>query len=801
MALRQRIEKALGAWGGWVSGHRALTIFAMVGLALGLATRLPYVEIDTSTESWLRGHDPVKLAYDELRERFGRDQLVILAIEPPSIFDLEFLATLRRLHVDLTDRIPYLDRVTSLVNIRSIYGLGDELVVEDLMEEMPQTAADLEALRARVMSTPSYLDGVISADGRITSIIIETDAYSSLGSGDDLLTGFDDESPAAPVARVFLNGDENAEIVRAVKDVVAEYQAPDFPIQIAGSVLLPYELQMAMVREMPLFSGVSLLVMGGLLFVLFRRIAPVLLTLAVVVLAIVTTMGLSDLMGIGLTLSSQILPSFLLAVGIGYSVHLIAIFLQHLDEHGDRRAALVHALEHSGLPILMTGVTTVAGMLSFLAAELSPINEFGIVGSLGVGATLVYSLVLLPALLAAVPMKPRPQAAAGELHDRLLSACGMMAARNPWKVVLVVGALGVISVGLAAQVRFSSNPLEYLPESHDFRTAMNYVDERMGGALTIELVVDTDRENGLQEPDVLNRMEEVRRRVGVYRDEGLAVRGTSSLLDVVKESHQALNENRSEFYAIPQDRSLVAQELLLFENSGNDELERLVDSQFSVARMSVRNIWLDGFELEGLLDRAAREFPEIMGSAGEITITGMSAVITGTVRATIRSLARSYSLALILITPLMMLLIGSLRSGLVSMVPNLIPIAMTLALMTLMDITLDMFTLMIGCIAIGLAVDDTIHLISGFRRYLAETRDPMRAVERALETTGRALLFTSVVLTCGFLVFVLSSMGNLRDFGVLTAFAVGSAFVLDITATPALLMLVTRRQYPMSGTV
>jgi predicted RND superfamily exporter protein len=366
-------------------------------------------------------------------------------------------------------------------------------------------------------------------------------------------------------------------------------------------------------------------------------------------------------------------------------------------------------------------------------------------------------------------------------------------------VTLVAGAVSVVSVGLATQVRFSSNPMEYLPEGHEFRTAMDYVDERLGGALTLELVVDTGRENGLHEPDVLNRMEKVRQRVDVYRDEGLAVRRTSSLLDVVKETHQALNENRSEFYAIPQDRRLVAQELLLFENSGNDELEKLVDSQFSIARLTVRNIWLDGFELEGLVNRAARELPEIMGDAGEITITGMSAVITGTVRATIRSLTRSYTLALILITPLMMLLIGSLRSGLVSMVPNLIPIAMTLGLMTLMDITLDMFTLMIGCIAIGLAVDDTIHLISGFRRYLAETHDPVRAIELALQTTGRALLFTSVVLTCGFLVFVLSSMGNLQDFGVLTAFAVGSAFVLDITATPALLVLVTRRQYPTSA--
>ncbi len=161
-------------------------------------------------------------------------------------------------------------------------------------------------------------------------------------------------------------------------------------------------------------------------------------------------------------------------------------------------------------------------------------------------------------------------------------------------------------------------------------------------------------------------------------------------------------------------------------------------------------------------------------------------------QATISSLFRSYGLALALITPLMMLLIGSLRSGLVSMVPNLVPIAMVMALMTLTGIKLDMFTLMFACIAIGLAVDDTIHLIAGFRRYLDQTGDPIRSVELTLRTTGRALLVTSVVLTAGFLVFRLSSMSNLRDFGLITAFAIAMAFVLDVLATPALLVLVTR---------
>jgi predicted RND superfamily exporter protein len=796
MTLRQRFEEAFGAWGELVWRWRWVTIAVMVGLALAFASRIPLIEIDTSTENWLLDDDPVKVAYEEFRDRYGRDEVVILAIEPPEVFDLGFLEWLARLHAEIEAEVPHLNDVTSLVNVRSTYGLDDELVVEDLLEEMPRNEDELRALRKRVLSTPSYIDGVISEDGRTTVIVIETDAYSSRDPAGDLLGGFDEDVPIDRAPRRFLTAEEDAEVIDAVMRVVERHRTDGIATHIAGSLVMPVELNRAMMREMPIFSSVALAVIGSLLALLFQRFSPVLLALGVVVLAILSTLGAAQLMGVNVTLSSQILPSFLLAVGVGYSVHLIAIFLQHLDEHRDRRQALVYALRHSGLPILMTGVTTMAGMLSFLAAALTPIQEFGLVSALGVTTTLVYALVLLPALLAATPLRPREGGPRPEFHGRLLVAAGMAAARHPWKVTVVTAAVAVGAFTLATQIRFSSNPIEYLPPDSEFRQSMDYVDAHLGGSVTVEVVVDTEGENGLHEPAVLNRMEEMRLHVGNLKDAGFMVGRTSSLLDIAKETHQALNENRPEFYAIPQDRQLVAQELLLFENSGSDDLERIVDSQFSETRFTIRSVWRDGTEYVGLVRRSSREFAEILGDHARVTITGMPAVMTGTILATTESMTRSYTLALMLITPLMMLLIGSLRSGLVSMVPNLIPIAMTLALMTLTDVPLDMFTLMLGCIAIGLAVDDTIHLIAGFRRYLAQTGDPMRSVELALQTTGRALLFTSVVLTSGFLVFQFSSMGNLRDFGMLTGFAVGMAFVLDVTATPALLVLVTRRQVP-----
>ena len=792
MTLRERIENGFGDWGRVVFRFRWWAIAGVIVLSFAMASRLPQVEVDTSIENWLREGDAVKVAYDELRERFGRDQLVVIAIEPPEIFDAAFLAKLAHMHTALEESIPYLEEVTSLVNVRSTFGREDALIVEDLLEVAPTSKKELAELRERVMDTPSYIDGVISADGRVTRIIVETQAYSSIGVDDDVLAGFEDAATSEPVPRKFLTGAENAEIVEAVKAVVSEYEAPDFPIYVAGNVLLPYELQLAMFHDFPRFFGTALLVIAGLLMFLFRRIVPVALCLVVVVLAVISTMGAAQLLGIKLTLSTQILPSFLLSVGIGYSVHLIAIFLPELDEHGDRREALVQALRHSGLPIVMTGLTTSAGMMSFLVAELEPIREFGIISSIGVVMTLLFALVLLPALLAAIPLRPRARVEGLALHDRALAACAMLAAHHPWKVVVATALLGVAAVTFATQVRFSSNPLAYFPEEHAFRRAMEFMDERLGGAITVEVIVDTGRENGLHEPDVLNRMEAMRERVGVFEQQGLKVGKTTSVLDVVKETHRALNENRPDFYTIPQQRQILAQELMLFENSGSDDLERLVDSQFSVARFTIGADWRDGYEMVELVDRATLEFKEIMGDQTQLTVTGFGAVITRTVTATTQSLIQTYGLALILITPLMMLLIGSLRSGLVSMVPNLIPIAMTLGMMTLADITLDMFTLLVGCIAIGLAVDDTIHMIVGFQRYLVKTGDPVRAVELTLKTTGRALLFTSVVLTTGFLVFTMSSMSNLQAFGMLTAFAIGTAFVLDITATPALLVLVAR---------
>ena len=379
--------------------------------------------------------------------------------------------------------------------------------------------------------------------------------------------------------------------------------------------------------------------------------------------------------------------------------------------------------------------------------------------------------------------------------DALLGATAAASCRRPWTMVIATAVLALGAVASWSLLRLSSDPIGWFPEDHSFYRAAAFIVDEFGGANSFELIVDTGEENGLHDPHTLARFAQAEALVEQYKEEGEELSYTISLADITRETHQALNANDPAFYVLPDERQLIAQELLLFENSGSDDLEKVVDPQFSKARLSIRSTWRDGVNAQAFLRRHENDLHAVFDGVAETEMTGMSVVISRTVDATMESMLKSYALALALITPLMILLIGSLRAGLVSMVPNLVPIFMTLGMMGLTGIPIDMFTLLAGCIAIGLAVDDTIHFITGFRRYLSLGHDPVEAVELTMQSTGRALLFTSVVLTSGFLVLTLSDMLNLVQVGTLTAFAIASAFILDVTVTPALLVLTHRGKY------
>jgi predicted RND superfamily exporter protein len=415
----------------------------------------------------------------------------------------------------------------------------------------------------------------------------------------------------------------------------------------------------------------------------------------------------------------------------------------------------------------------------------------------GVLFSLVFALVLLPALLAVVPLRARRREAEETrvaLSDRVLRAFGSAAVERPWWIVAATVALIAVAAVGAARLRFSHDPISWLPEESAVRVATDRVNHGLGGASSLDVLLETPGvENGLQDPQILAELDALRSFALSLEVGGQAVANTISIADILKETHQALNENRPEFYAVPTDRQLVAQELLLFENSGSDDLEDLVDSRFSLASFSLRIPWVDAVDSLPLFDAVEQAFNEKLGDRVEVTLTGGEAVFSRTLIAVIQSMARSYVLALLIVTPLMILLIGNLRGGLISMIPNITPILLTLGLAGWLGLRIDFSSMMIGAIVLGIAVDDTIHFMHVFQRYCRESGDARDAVRRTLETTGRAILFTSIVLFAGFASFAFASMANLVTTAVLTCFAIAAAFLADVLLAPALMVLVSPR--------
>jgi len=789
--MRDGVEARFAWWGEFVVRRRGSVIVLSLLLTGALVAQLPRLKFDLSDKGFLHENDPVRLTYDAFNRQFGRDSTVLVAIEGESVFDLEFLERLRALHAEL-EEVPQIEAITSLVNARNTYGQEDELVVEDLLEDWPHDAADLAALREKVFSNPLYVGQLISSDGTLTTIVLELDRYSSLGPAGDEFTGFEGEGEAA-----FLTQEEEQRIATEVLGVVARHQAPGFRIFATGGSVFELFLFAQMQRDIAASVVLSIAVIGLLLFILFRRVSGVVLPLGVVALALLCAVGSIAALGTPVTLPLQILPSFLMAVGVCGAVHILNQVYRVLDSGRSREQAIVAALSHSGLPVVMAGLTTAGGLASFATSPLLPVVHFGVFGPLGVLFSLVFVLALLPAVLAVVPLRARKREAGVErapLADRTLASFGNVAVEHPWRIVAACIALVVLGGLGASRLGFSHHPMRWLPEKNSVRVATDLVNRRLGGASNLEVLLETPGvENGFQNPVVLARLDELRSYALGLEMDGIAVANSLSIADILKETHQALNENRPEFYAVPEDRELAAQELLLFENSGSDDLEDVVDSRFSMASFSLRIPWIDAVDTLPLLAAVEQEFKATLGDRVEVTLTGGEVVFSRTMVAVTQSMARSYLLALLIVTPLMILLIGNLRGGLISMIPNLTPILLTLGLAGWLGLPIDFSSMMIGAIVLGIAVDDTIHFMHVFQRACRESGDPREAVRRTLETTGRAILFTSIVLCAGFASFAWSSMANLVTTSVLTCFAIVAAFLADVALAPALMVLVSPR--------
>jgi len=797
--IRNDLEKLFENFTYLICKHRWKTLLFIMMVISFFAIQVRHIKFDTSTISLLHDKDPHLINYKDFREKFGRDQVIIILIKNPDVFNIKFLEKLRRFHEELEENVPMLHDISSIINARNIRGDKDQIIVEDLFENWPQTQEALSRIRTRAIENPTYKDLLLSRDGTYTAVIIETESYSSSEDDDPSMSELDaafDEEEKDRGEKKLLTEEENEKIVLKVKEIKDKYNSDDFQTFLAGSPVLELFVKKTMLKDMAKFTSLSILTITIFLFIMFRRISGFILPLIVVNLSTVSTLGLMAFFNTPFMVPTQILPNFLLAVGVGDSVHLLVIFFQHYNQHGDKTKAIAYANGHSGLAILMTSLTTAGGLLSFSTSNIVPIGDLGIFAACGVMLAFLYTVVLLPVLITFVPLKPAKGKVAqvtDTFVDRILLSVGKISTTHPVMVIIICVILVLLSIVGIKDIGFYHNPLEWLPKDNPSRIAIGKVDTVLRGTSNLEIIIDTGRENGLHDPALLNKIEECIQYVENYETDEIYVGKAWTVTAILKEIHMALNENRNEYYAIPQDKNLIAQEFILFENSGSDDLEKVVDSQFSLARFTIKVPYVNAISYKDLIDNFTgyfeAQFPEI-----KIVVTGLSPLMIRIVTVAIHGMFVSYIYALIVITFLMVLLIGRLKIGLLSMIPNITPILLMLGMMKWWNIPMDLFTIMVGSIAIGLAVDDTVHFMHNFRRYYEQSGDANQAVIKTLHTTGRAMLVTTCVLSIGFFVYLFASMSNLFNFGLLTGVTIIMALLSDYFLAPALMVLVHRKQ-------
>ena len=519
MAWKKKVEHKFEHISDFIYDNRIKVILAVFALVIVFASQMKHLSVDTSTEGFLHETDPLRIEYDKFKDQFGRDEKVLIAIQSDNIFTIKFLNKLNKLHKELENNLPYIEDVNSLINARNTRGTIDSLIVDDLFEELPKTQKALLFKKQLAQNNPLFKNLLIDEKGTITTIVIDTQTYTSLDKDGKPIPQkesedeFEDEETNInnDEKKEFLTDWENAQIVKKTNEIVGTYQADDFNILVSGTAVISAELKASMTKDMQKFIKLVLFVIAIFLALLFRRIAGVILPLITVAFTIISALSLMAIFGAPITVVTQILPSFLLAVTIGASIHLLSIFFKEFNLSKDKKASLRYAMGHSGLAIVMTSLTTAAGLWSFSFSELAPVSDLGKFASAGVVIGLIFTLILLPAILSLIKLKPKNIIMDGdkEVHtfmDKLLINIADISVTYPKRIIVITTIIILVSLSIASQLKFSHKPIVWFDKSHPVRLATNIVDEKLKGSVTLEIIVDTEVENGLYEPEILNKL-------------------------------------------------------------------------------------------------------------------------------------------------------------------------------------------------------------------------------------------------------------------------------------------------------
>jgi hypothetical protein len=730
-----------------------LCLLALTALA---ALGIPKVRIDTGLDRLIFASSADRQAYQRVTREFGSDNRTTVFVRDAALWTPEKLAVLERLHRTL-GALPMVERIDDLYTQRSLRSIDGAVTAGPLLSGVPADAEAAASARRNALADPLALRNLISADGNAVALTVSL--------------------------RERADAQADGAAYHAIEQALAPARGALAEVFQVGPPRISVELERSLVRDLKVLLPVSAALLVLAVLAIFRSLIAALVPLATAGLSLLWTLGMLGHAGIALGILGAMLPSLVLAIGAAGSLHLMEGYFKGLaaSAEGDRAAATRFMVAHLGAPAILTVATTAIGFAANAFTGIALIRDFAVAATFAILANGAVTLLLVPMLLALVgPQRMRRvqgAGGAGPLAGIALQALGPTRRRLVFHVLALAAALVVVFVYLVPRLHATNDPLTYFRADRDLVLDANRIQRELAGVKVFYVTLESGNAGAFQDPANLQKLVDIQAFVA---KQGIFDRSLS-LADELSLVNRELNDGRSEAHRLPATRKLVAQSLLFFQRR---DLEPYVSQDYRRANIVVRHDVKDSTTLNNHVGELRQVVRHIAGPDMASTVTGENLMINATADRLLGGQVEAIAVLVTAIFLAMSLMFTSYKGGLISLVASLVPIALMLVVMALADIPLNAGTSMVAVIAIGIAINGTIHLFLRYNALCRRTSNYDEAVVETVREQARPVVATSLALTLGFGVLLLSDFTIVAQFGALAACTVLFSIFANLLVTP-----------------
>ena len=758
------IDRFAAALTRWVIGRRWLVILFSLALAAAAGSGASKLEFSTNYRVFFSDANPELQAFEDLQNTYTKNDNFFFVLEPrdANAFSAQTLDAVEQLTEEAW-KIPYAIRVDSVSNFQHTYAIEDDLIVEDLVTNATdQNTAYLGKRQDVALAEPLLRDQLLTRDAAVTAINVVL------------------QYPEKNLMEV-------PEAVKHARDLVAQIETtyPDLEVHLTGVSMLNNAFAETGMNDGATLMPLMFVVIFALTWLIIRSFSATFATLIIIALSSVIGMGVAGFAGVKLTPISMSAPIVILTLAVADSIHILLSLRGLMREGLGKAEALVEAVRVNFVPVTITSLTTIVGFLALNFSDSPPYWHLGNITAVGIGAAWLYSVTLLPALLSVLPFRTK-QSHAAEWSQRAMDRLADMVIRNHRKLFLGVGAGALALIAFIPTLQFNDQWVEYFDERIEFRTDSDEVQKNFG-LYPIEFSVPAADAGGVSEPEYLENLEGF----AEFLREQPNVTHVYSLSDIMKRLNRNMHADDDAYYRIPADRELAAQYLLLYELSlpyGLDLNDR-INIDKSATRVTATLRRSTTAETKGLFEDAAKWQEENWPVYMHADPTSAAVMFTYVSERNMQNMIAGTILAIVAIALIMMFALRSVSLGLLSLVPNGLPILTTFGAWALLVGEVGFSVATVASISLGIVVDDTVHFLSKYVRARDERGLTVEdSIRYAFRNVGVAIVVNTIILTAGFLVMTTSAFKMNVDLGLMTVLAIIFALILDFLFLPALLL-------------